>query len=53
MSKKMKGDSIDPSTYGAYGDPKARFKHQVLMQDYRELQKVKFPFGFSSCLLKI
>ncbi|KAI8565724.1 hypothetical protein RHMOL_Rhmol03G0283400 [Rhododendron molle] len=39
MSKKMKGDSMDPSTYGAYGDPKARFKHQVLMQDYRELQK--------------
>lgn len=39
MSKKMKGFSIDPSTYGAFEDPKVRFKHRALMQDYRELQK--------------
>lgn len=39
MSKNMKGFSIDPSTYGAFEDPKVRFKHRALMQDYRELQK--------------
>lgn len=46
MSKKMKGVSIDPSTYGEYEDPKVRFKYQALMQDYRELQKVILLVGF-------
>ncbi|PSS36167.1 Protein like [Actinidia chinensis var. chinensis] len=39
MSKKMKGVALDPSRYGGYEDAKAKFKHQTLIQDFRELEK--------------
>lgn len=39
--KKMKGVvAVEPSSYALYEDSRARFKHQSLMQDYQELQKV-------------
>ncbi|XP_020424236.1 uncharacterized protein LOC18769660 isoform X2 [Prunus persica] len=38
--KKMKGVlAMEPSSYAGYEDPRTRFKHQSLMQDYEELQK--------------
>lgn len=47
MSKKMKGVDLGSSPCGVYVDAKARFKHQTLMQDYQELQKVVlFFFSF-------
>ncbi|KAI8000028.1 hypothetical protein LOK49_LG09G02302 [Camellia lanceoleosa] len=41
-NKKMKGVALDPSSYGGFGDSKARIKHQTLLQDYQDLQKVTF-----------
>ncbi|KAI7989639.1 hypothetical protein LOK49_LG13G00322 [Camellia lanceoleosa] len=38
-NKKMKGVALDPSSYGGFGDSKARIKHQTLLQDYQDLQK--------------
>lgn len=57
--KKMKGVvAVEPSSYALYEDSRARFKHQSLMQDYQELQKVCiiswfsiFFSGFSSDLV--
>ncbi|KAI8014785.1 hypothetical protein LOK49_LG05G03041 [Camellia lanceoleosa] len=37
----MKGVALDPSSYGGFGDSKARIKHQSLLQDYQDLQKRK------------
>lgn len=45
MSKKMKGVDLGSSPYGVYVDAKARFKHQTLMQEYQELQKVVLFFS--------
>ncbi|XP_047311844.1 uncharacterized protein LOC124915211 [Impatiens glandulifera] len=41
MSKKMKGVSYypSPSPYRVFEDPNPRLNHQVLIQDYQELQK--------------
>lgn len=38
-NKKMKGVALNPSSYGGFGDSKARIKHQTLLQDYQDLQK--------------
>ncbi|XP_060210109.1 uncharacterized protein LOC132637002 isoform X2 [Lycium barbarum] len=38
MSKKMKRVALESSSYGVFEEPKAR-KHQILLQDYQELQK--------------
>ena len=47
--KKMKGVvAAEPSSYALYQDSRARFKHQSLMQDYEELQKVYYDSGFSN-----
>lgn len=56
MSKKSKGvclDSTPPYGVGVCEDAKARMKHQALMQEYQELQKVcLFSFvGFVFLLL--
>ncbi|KAE8126061.1 hypothetical protein FH972_020811 [Carpinus fangiana] len=38
--KKMKGViAVEPSPYALYKDPRNRFKHQSLLQDFEELQK--------------
>lgn len=39
MSKKMKGVAFDSSPHVSYEDARARFKHQTLLQDYRELEQ--------------
>ncbi|CAN4096582.1 unnamed protein product [Withania somnifera] len=39
MSKKMKRVVLESSSYGVFEEPKARLKHQTLLQDYKELQK--------------
>lgn len=39
-------DSTPRYGVGVYEDSKARLKHQTLMQDYEELQKVLFCCGF-------
>lgn len=44
--KKMKGVVMESSPYAVYEDPKTRFKHQSLLQDFEELQKVVFICGF-------
>lgn len=46
MSKKMKGVAFDSSPHVSYEDARARFKHQTLLQDYRELEQVKFVLYF-------
>lgn len=45
--KKMKGVvPVEHSSYALYQDSRAKFKHQSLMQDYEELQKVYTFSGF-------
>ncbi|XP_016452995.1 uncharacterized protein LOC107777476 isoform X2 [Nicotiana tabacum] len=39
MSKKMKGVSLESSSYGVFEDSKARLKRQILFQDYQDLHK--------------
>lgn len=41
--KKMKGVSVESSVYGVGdgGEAKMRFKHQSLLQDFAELEKVR------------
>lgn len=52
MMKKMKGVVAAASmertpVFSGYDDPRARFRHQSLMQDYEELLKVlPFVIGF-------
>ena len=45
MSKKMKRVVMESSPYAVYDDAKSRFKHQSLLQDYHELQKVISLYG--------
>lgn len=42
--KKMKG--VVSQYPPVYDDSKARFKHQSLLQDYQDLEKVNFFFSF-------
>lgn len=46
MSRKMKRGVMEASPYAVYEDAKSRFKHQSLLQDYLELQKVISLCGF-------
>lgn len=39
MSKKMKRVALESSSYGGFEDPRARLKHQILLQDYKELHE--------------
>lgn len=50
MSKKMKGVSLESSSYGVFEDSKARLKRQILFQDYQDLHKVKKKLIFGVCL---
>lgn len=60
MMKKMKGIAVmESSPYAAAPeDPRIRYKHQSLMQDYQDLEKVKlFHVGirrnFTFCLVYV
>ena len=45
--KKMKGVvAMDASLYAVSEDPRTRFRHQSLLQDFEELQKVISFVGF-------
>ena len=46
MSKKMKRMVMESSPHAVYEDAKSRFKHQSLLQDFHELQKVISLCGF-------
>ncbi|KAI8000029.1 putative plant SNARE 11 [Camellia lanceoleosa] len=46
LSRKMKGVAMDPSSYGGFGDSKARIKHQTLLQDYQDLQKMNLGLDY-------
>ncbi|XP_052200395.1 uncharacterized protein LOC127806874 [Diospyros lotus] len=39
MSRKVKAVALNSSPFGPFEDAKARFRHQTLVQDYRELHK--------------
>lgn len=47
MKKMKKVVSLEASPYAVYEDARTRLKHQSLMQDYEELDKVNFFNGFS------
>ena len=48
MMKKVKGVAVvEGFPYPIYEDPRIRYKHQSLMQDYQELENVFSFNGFS------
>lgn len=51
--KKMKGVSLDSSVYGVVEqeEVRMRFKHQSLLQDFAELEKVRSGVFFFSLLM--
>jgi hypothetical protein len=52
--KKMKGVvAMESSPYALYKDPRNGFKHQSLLQDFEELQKVISFVGFSRFVISV
>lgn len=52
--KKMKGViAMESSPYALYKDPRNRFKHQSLLQDFEELQKVTSFVGFNRFVISV